>query len=43
MKLTTLGHPVFNDLDERLGTVDDIIIAPDKAILTRSQRGRFPP
>jgi uncharacterized protein YrrD len=27
-----LGAPVYNDLNERIGDVDDIIIAPDKAI-----------
>ena len=27
-----LRQPVFNDKDERIGTVDDIIIAPNKAI-----------
>ena len=27
-----LGAPVYNDLNERIGNVDDIIIAPDKAI-----------
>jgi len=27
-----LGQAVFNDKDERIGAVDDIIIAPDKAV-----------
>ena len=27
-----LGQPVFNDKDERIGSIDDIIVAPDKAI-----------
>jgi hypothetical protein len=31
-KRQVLGQPVFNDLNERIGTVDDVIIAPDKAI-----------
>jgi PRC-barrel domain len=31
-KRQVLGQPVFNDLNERIGDVDDIIIAPDKAI-----------
>ena len=26
------GQPVFNDKDERVGSIDDIIIAPDKAV-----------
>ena len=26
------GEPVFNDKDERVGSIDDIIIAPDKAV-----------
>ena len=26
------GKPVFNDKDERVGSIDDIIIAPDKAV-----------
>jgi sporulation protein YlmC with PRC-barrel domain len=39
MKLVVLGssarrdlldHPVFNDKNERLGTIDDIIISPDR-------------
>ena len=31
-KRQVLGAPVFNDLNEQIGKVDDIIIAPDKAI-----------
>jgi sporulation protein YlmC with PRC-barrel domain len=31
-KRQVLGQPVFNDQNERIGDVDDIIIAPDKAI-----------
>ena len=27
-----LGQPVFNDKNERIGSIDDIIIAPDKAV-----------
>jgi uncharacterized protein YrrD len=27
-----LGQPVFNEKDERVGSVDDIIVTPDKAI-----------
>jgi sporulation protein YlmC with PRC-barrel domain len=27
-----LGQPVFNDKYERIGTIDDIVIAPDKAV-----------
>jgi sporulation protein YlmC with PRC-barrel domain len=27
-----LGQPVFNEKDERIGSIDDIIIAPDKAV-----------
>jgi hypothetical protein len=30
-KRQILGQPVFNDKDERVGSIDDIIIAPDKA------------
>jgi sporulation protein YlmC with PRC-barrel domain len=32
VKRKILGQPVFNDKDERIGTIDDIIIAPDKAV-----------
>jgi sporulation protein YlmC with PRC-barrel domain len=31
-KRKILGQPVFNDKDERIGSIDDIIIAPDKAV-----------
>jgi len=31
-KRQVLGKPVFNDKSEKIGTVDDIIIAPDKAV-----------
>ena len=31
-KRQILGQPVFNDQDERVGSIDDIIIAPDKAV-----------
>lgn len=31
-KRTILGHPVYNDKNERVGSVEDIIVAPDKAV-----------
>ena len=31
-KRQILGQPVFNDKDERVGSIDDVIIAPDKAV-----------
>jgi sporulation protein YlmC with PRC-barrel domain len=31
-KNTILGQAVYNDKNERVGSVDDIIVAPDKAI-----------
>ena len=31
-KRQILGQPVFNDKDERVGSIDDIVIAPDKAV-----------
>ena len=31
-KRQILGLPVFNDKDERVGSIDDIVIAPDKAV-----------
>jgi sporulation protein YlmC with PRC-barrel domain len=31
-KRQILGQPVYNDKDERVGSIDDIIIAPDKAV-----------
>jgi sporulation protein YlmC with PRC-barrel domain len=32
VKRTILGQPVYNDNKERVGSVDDIIITPDKAV-----------
>jgi sporulation protein YlmC with PRC-barrel domain len=31
-KRQVIGRPVFNDKNEKVGTVDDIIISPDKAV-----------
>jgi sporulation protein YlmC with PRC-barrel domain len=31
-KSQILGAPVYNDRDDRIGSIDDIIIAPDKAV-----------
>jgi sporulation protein YlmC with PRC-barrel domain len=31
-KRQILGQAVFNDKDERVGSIDDIIVAPDKAV-----------
>jgi sporulation protein YlmC with PRC-barrel domain len=31
-KRQILGQPVYNDKDDRVGSIDDIIIAPDKAV-----------
>jgi hypothetical protein len=31
-KRQILGQPVFNGRDERVGSIDDIIVAPDKAV-----------
>ena len=31
-KRQVLGRPVFNDKNEKVGTVDDIIISPDKTV-----------
>ena len=31
-KRTILGQPVYNDNNDRVGSIDDIIIAPDKEI-----------
>jgi hypothetical protein len=31
-KRKILGQPVFNDRNERIGSIDDIIVAPDKAV-----------
>ena len=32
VKRTVLGQPVYNDNNERVGSVDDIIITPEKAV-----------
>jgi uncharacterized protein YrrD len=32
IKRTILGQPVYNEKDERIGWVDDIIVTPDKAL-----------
>ena len=32
VKHTILGQHVYNDKNERIGTVDDIIVTPDKAV-----------
>ena len=32
VKHTILGQPVYNDNKERVGTVDDLIVTPEKAI-----------
>ena len=32
VKRTVLGQAVYNDKDEKVGSVDDIIITPDKAV-----------
>jgi sporulation protein YlmC with PRC-barrel domain len=31
-KRQILGQPIFNDKDERVGSIEDIIVAPDKAV-----------
>jgi PRC-barrel domain len=31
-KRQVLGEPIFNDRNERIGTVDDIVIAPNRAV-----------
>jgi sporulation protein YlmC with PRC-barrel domain len=31
-KRRILGQPVFNDKKERVGSIDDLIVAPDKAV-----------
>ena len=32
VKRTILGQPVYNDKNERVGSVDDLIVTPDKAV-----------
>ena len=32
VKRTILGQPVYNDKDEQVGSIDDIIVSPDKAV-----------
>jgi hypothetical protein len=29
---TILNQPVYNEMDERVGSIDDIIVTPDKAL-----------
>ena len=31
-KRQILGHPVYNDMDERIGAVEDIIVTTDKSV-----------
>jgi sporulation protein YlmC with PRC-barrel domain len=31
-KRQILGHPVYNNIDERVGSVDDIIVTTDKSV-----------
>jgi hypothetical protein len=31
-KQQIIGPPVFNDLNERIGSIDDVIVTPDKSI-----------
>jgi sporulation protein YlmC with PRC-barrel domain len=31
-KRQILGHPVYNNMDERVGSVDDIIVTTDKSV-----------
>jgi hypothetical protein len=31
-KRQILGHPVYNNMDERVGSVDDIIVTADKSV-----------
>ena len=35
-KRQILGQPVFNDKDERVGSIDDVIVAPTRPFPTRS-------
>ena len=32
VKRTILGQPIYNDKDERVGAIDDIIVSPDNAV-----------
>ena len=32
VKRSILGQPVYNDKDERVGSVDDIVVTRDKAV-----------
>ena len=32
IKRTILGQPVYNEMDERIGSVEDVIVTPDKAL-----------
>jgi PRC-barrel domain len=32
VKRTILGQAVYNDKDERVGSIDDIIVSPDSAV-----------
>ena len=31
-KRQMLGHPVYNDTNERVGSIDDVIVTPDKSV-----------
>jgi len=31
-KRQVIGHPVYNDLNERVGSIDDIIVTQDKSV-----------
>jgi hypothetical protein len=31
-KRQIIGSPVFNDLDERIGSIDDVIVTPGKSV-----------
>jgi sporulation protein YlmC with PRC-barrel domain len=31
-KRQILGHPVYNDLNERVGSIDDVIVTTDKSV-----------
>jgi sporulation protein YlmC with PRC-barrel domain len=41
VKRTVLGQPVYNDKNEKVGSVDDIIITPDKAVSYAIGTGGF--